>query len=257
MSNSNQYAFMSSNLFMAILFVGCYPLGVYKVWKQKYPGWIKASYTILGLPVFLIVFIYLTIVVLGFILPDLDRSTSPHLARTVWNKEGNYSCTFIKTRRETEGAYELMQVDVEPKGGNWWHYHSTFEEGFTVVSGELIVETQGKKQIIKKGESTIVPKGTLHQFHNLSDSLTTVLVSVTPAAGLEKTIRIAYGLINKGELGRDAASANPWHLFLLGSYSDSYPPSFLPKWIQEPFFDGLAKIAQWKGEDKALEVYFK
>jgi quercetin dioxygenase-like cupin family protein len=258
MDNLNHpYAFKNSKIFIGILFLVFYPLGVYKIWKQSYPRWVQAAYIILGLPVFLIVFIYFTIVLAGTMLPDLDRSTSPHLDRTVWNKEGNYSCTFIKTKSETGDAYELMQVGVEAKGGNWWHYHSTFDEEFTVVSGELTVETEGKKQVIKKGESTVVPKTKLHQFHNATDSVTTVLVRVTPAAGLEKTIRIAYGLINKGEMGRNSSTANPWHLFLLGGYSNSYPPPILPTWIQEPFVDGLAKIAQWKGEDKALEVYFK
>lgn len=247
----------NSKLVMALMFVAVYPLGVYSIWKQQYSRWVKIVYTILGLPVFLVFYTYLSIVLLGSVLPELDPSTSPHLDRTVWNKEGNYSCTFVKTRNETEGEYELMRVGVEPEGGNWWHYHTTFDETFTVVHGELTVETEEKKQVIKKGDSITVSKKNLHQFYNATDSVTIVLVRVTPAAGLEKTIRIAYGLINKGELSRDNATANPWHLFLLGSYSNSYPPSFLPTWMQEPFFDGLAKIAQWKGEDKALEVYFK
>ena len=249
--------FKNRKLALAILFVVLYPVGVYSIWKQQRPRWAKFVYTILGFPVFLIIYTYLAIVLLGSVLPELDPSTSSQLERTIWNKEGNYSCTFIKTRNETEGAYELMKVGVEPKGGNWWHYHTTFDETFTVVQGELTVETEGKKQVIKKGDSTVVHKKNLHQFYNTTDSVTIVLVKVTPAAGLEKTLRIAYGLINKGEMGRDNATANPWHLFLLGCYSNSYPPSFLPTWMQEPFFDGLARIAQWKGEDKALEVYFK
>lgn len=249
--------FKNNKLKLAIFFLTLYPLGVYIIWKQHYSRSMKIIYTILGLPVFFIIYTYLAIVMAGSVLPELDPYTNPHLDRTVWNEEGNYSCTFVKTRNETEGAYELMRVGVEPKGGNWWHYHTTFDETFTVVQGELTVETEGKKQIIRKGDSTVVYKKNLHQFYNTSDSITIVLVRVTPAAGLEKTIRIAYGLINKGELSRDNATANPWHLFLLGCYSNSYPPSFLPTWMQEPFFDGLAKIAQWKGEDKALEVYFK
>ena len=95
---------------------------------------------------------------MGAILPDLDQSTSPHLDRTVWKKEGNYSCTFVKTRSETGGAYELMKLEVEPKGGNWWHYHTIFDEEFTVVSGELTVEIEGKKHLIKRGESMTTKK---------------------------------------------------------------------------------------------------
>jgi quercetin dioxygenase-like cupin family protein len=198
MSNLNQQlAFKNSKLFIGILFLVLYPLGVYKIIRLKYPRWAQVVYIVLGLPLFLIVFTFLTIILLGSILPQLDGSTSPHLDRTVWNKEGNYSCTFIKTRSETGGAYELMKLEVEPKGGNWWHYHTIFDEEFTVVSGELIVETEGKKHVIKSGESTTVTKRNLHQFYNATDSTATILVRVTPAGGLEKTIRIAYGLINK------------------------------------------------------------
>lgn len=248
---------LKNGLLIGILFFVLYPLGVYKIIRLKYPRWVQITYAITGFPIFIVVFTLTTIILLGVILPDLDPTVSSHLDRTVWNKEGNYSSTFLKSRYETNNAYELLQMDIEPKGGNWWHYHTAFEETFTVVKGELAVEIGEEKHIIKEGESVTVPKRNLHQFFNTTDSVTIVQVRASPAGGLEKTIRIAYGLINKGELGRDKATASLSTLILMGSYSNTYPPSFLPTWIQEPLFDGMAKIAQWRGEDKALEAYFK
>ena len=39
-------------------------------------------------------------------------------------------------------------------------------------------------------------------------------------------------------------------------YYSIYLPG-IPEMIQEPQVDALAKIAQWKGKDKALKMYFK
>jgi hypothetical protein len=49
---------------------------------------------------------------------------------------------------------------------------------------------------------------------------------------------------------------NPWHMALLLAYSESYLPA-MPSWFQEPLINSLARIAQWKGEDKALYKYFR
>ena len=82
-----------------------------------------------------------------------------------------------------------------------------------------------------------------------------LLVKTVPASGLEKTIRVAYGLINDGLLKNDMTE-NPWHMALLLAYSESYLQG-LPGWFQEPLINALAKIAQWRGEDHELYKYFK
>ena len=47
MSNLNQQlAFKNSKLFIGILFLVLYPLGVYKIIKLKYPRWAQAVYII-------------------------------------------------------------------------------------------------------------------------------------------------------------------------------------------------------------------
>jgi len=39
------------------------------------------------------------------------------------------------------------------------------------------------------------------------------------------------------------------------AYSETYLAG-MPKWFQGPLINSLAKIAQWKGEDKSLYKYF-
>jgi quercetin dioxygenase-like cupin family protein len=233
-----------------------YPIGVVKIWRIKKRLWLKLLYTILGLPVFLIAFAYIGLVTFAAFLAPLDRTVGNRSDRTIVNSEGNYSATFIKTGTETNGAYELVQVELEPFGGNDWHYHHSFEESFTVLDGAVRIGHNGKNEIIlNKGDSTKADKKELHYFKNARGEKALLLVKIAPAGGLEKTLRVAYGLINDGLLKNDMTK-NPWHMVLLLAYSESYLP-WMPSWIQEPLVNSLAKIAQWKGEDKELYKYFK
>ncbi len=68
-------------------------------------------------------------------------------------------------------------------------------------------------------------------------------VKVTPARGLEKSLRVYYGLANSGlwEKG-EFFPKNPWHFVLMLGYSETYIAGF-PGFIQEPLVKSLAKIA--------------
>lgn len=232
-----------------------YPVGVVRIWKGKGKLWLKSLYTVAGLPVFLILSSYLAIVFFAAFLPPLDRSVGNRPEKTIVNSEGNYSATFLKTGNETNGAYELVQVELEPYGGNDWHYHKTFVEEFTVLKGQVKIGHNGDELLLQEGQSASAAREDMHFFKNAGEEKALLLVKITPAAGLEKTLRVAYGLINDGLLKNDMTS-NPWHMALLLGYSESYLP-FMPAPIQEPLIDALAKIAQWKGEDKSLYKYFK
>ena len=232
-----------------------YPVGVVRIWRKKINVWIKLLYSILLLPVFLLVTIYAGILLFAAFLPPLDRTVGKRADRTVYNREGNYSATFVKSGYETNNAYELVEVELEPNGGNDWHYHKSFSEQFTVIEGRVRIGHNRSEIILNKGETTVADKKTMHYFKNALNEKSVLEVKITPAAGMEKTLRVAYGLINDGLLKNDMTE-NPWHMCLLLGYSESYLP-VMPGWFQEPLISSLAKIAQWKGEDKALYKYFK
>jgi quercetin dioxygenase-like cupin family protein len=244
---TGKWAFLLSLLF--------YPLGVFRIWRLK--GWMiaKLLYSIVGLVLFLISCLYLAVVLFALFLPPLDRQVGTNLERTVYNTEGNYSATFVKTGNETNGAYELVEVELEPFGGNDWHYHNTFSEQFTVVKGQVRIGHQGDEILLNEGQTTIANRATMHFFKNAIGQTSRLLVKTVPASGLEKTIRVAYGLINDKKLKNDMTE-NPWHMALLLGYSETYLEG-LPGWFQEPLITALAKIAQWRGEDKELYKYFK
>ncbi len=241
---------------LSVLSLVFYPTGVYRVWKKDHALWLRLLYTLLGLPVFVVVFTFLSIITFAAFLPELDLSIGDRKDRTVINKDGNYASTFLKTSRETNGAYELIRVEVEPNGGNGWHYHKTFDEQFTVEKGELTIGLDGKEIKLRAGQSAWAYKTQRHFFQNRTLSKAVLLVKTNPARGLEKSVRIGYGLSNDGQFAEDGLTKNRWHMALLLGYSETYL-SDIPPFIQEPMVKSLAKIAQWKGEDKVLEKYFR
>ena len=230
-----------------------YPTGVVRIWRSKAGLWIKLMYSILVLPVFLLITVYMSLVLFAAFLPELDRRVGNRTDKTIINREGNYSATFVKTGKETNNAFELVQVELEPNGGNDWHYHTSFLEEFTVIDGKIRIGKNGEEIMLGKGQSTAAEKNDMHYFKNALNKKSVLMVKVTPAAGLEKTLRVAYGLINDGLLKNDMTE-NPWHMCLLLGYSESYLEG-MPGWFQEPLITALAKIAQWKGEDKELQKY--
>lgn len=233
-----------------------YPTGVRKIWKRNTQLLVKLLYTVIGFPVFLLVFSYLFLVSFAFFLPELDLRVGDRQDRTLFNSNGNYSVTFLKTGAETGGKYELIRVELEPKGGNGWHYHKTFHEHFKVEAGEVMIGLEGKELLLAEGEKATAYTNQVHFFKNPSASKATLLVRTEPARGLEKTIRIGYGLANDGLIEENGVAKNLWHMALLLGYSESYFGG-VPGFVQEPLISSIAKIAQWKGEDKALEKYFK
>lgn len=242
-------------LFITLFMVG-YLLAMYIIWKATTALWIKLTITF-GLPLLLGLILLLVIIGFAHFLPKLSCYVGNRSDRTVRNSDGNYQSTFLITGQESNGTREVIQVEIEPNGGNEWHYHKTIEEKFTVVKGQLMVGVKGKEVLLYEGQTATVSPGTLHYFRNKTAAIVTILVEVSPALGLEKSIRIAYGLANTGQWEKNTLfPRNPWHLFLLLGYSQTYLP-YLPGFIQEPLVDGLARIAQWKGEDRTLETFFK
>lgn len=243
------------NLLIFIILPG-YGWALYVLWRGAASPWLKGAAS-LGIPVVLLLVLALGVMALGRLLPPLNRGVGARTDRTIYNAGGNYETTFLKTGAESNGRYELLRVAVEPDGGNEWHYHRTFGEQFTVLTGELTVGLDGTETVLSAGETATAPPGRLHYFRNHTGAPATVMVQATPAAGLEKSIRVAYGLANTGQWEKDALfPRNPWHLFLLLGYSETYLPH-LPGPVQEPLVDALARIAQWKGEDRALAPFFE
>lgn len=242
-------------LIPGVLFFLCYPVGVYRLWKNRTgPLWFRWIYTVSGLLFFVLIYSFFGIILFASFLPELDRSIGMRTDRTIRNSTDHYSVTFLKTGKETNGAYEEVQVVLDPGGGNEWHYHKAFVEKFHVVQGNLTIGMEGKPVPLSAGSDTLAPRGMMHKFYNTSSEPVSFLVRIEPARSFEKTIRCAYGLMNTGQCSADGIPKNPWHLFLILGYSDSYLQG-VPGFIQEPLINALSRIAQWRGVSRDLDPF--
>ena len=233
-----------------------YPTGVYHCWKSTWAIWLKMVYSVLYLPGFLFAFFFFLAIAFATFLPPLDLGVDKGMERTITNVTGNYSVTFVKSGNETDGQFELVDVELEPHGGNEWHYHRTFDEHFKSLEGEITIGHDGEEITLKPGEEYTAQRNHMHFFKNNTDQKAVLQVTITPGRGMEKTLRVAYGLAADHKFDENELPKNPWHLMLILGYSESYLQG-VPGIIQEPLVNSLAKIAQWKGEDKELEKYYR
>ncbi|MBT8362130.1 MAG: cupin domain-containing protein [Desulfobacterales bacterium] len=68
---------------------------------------------------------------------------------------------------ETIGDYSLLEVSVTPNvPGPPPHYHVDSPELFHLIDGELDVMLDGSWCSLKKGESIMVPKNSVHSFRS-------------------------------------------------------------------------------------------
>ena len=239
-----------------LLLLLCAPWGLVRLWKHRVRWWILVPVAAVTLPLCLVAYAFVGTIGFAAFLPRLDLSVSERAPRTVRFAEGNYESTFLETSRDTAGHHELIRVQIQPHGGNAFHYHRNFEETFTAEDGELTVFVGKSVTVLKPGESVTAPRGILHTFRNATDKIVTMTVRVEPARGLEKSIRVAYGLSNTNRWAGAGRMTNLWRLVLQLGYSETYLPG-MPGFIQEPLVNALARIAQWHGADAELKEFFE
>lgn len=86
---------------------------------------------------------------------------------------------------QTEGHYAVIDMLVPPGGGPGPHAHTTIQEMFYVVSGEVEFKMQSGKYTAKQGAFVNIPLGgAVHGFKNVSTEVAHLLCTVVPA-GLE------------------------------------------------------------------------
>jgi uncharacterized cupin superfamily protein len=84
---------------------------------------------------------------------------------------------------ESTGGHLGLVRDVVPAGhaGPRLHLHPAFDEGFYVLTGELIFRVGDGVSIVRAGEVALARRGEPHTFANRTDKDVPVLMFVTPA----------------------------------------------------------------------------
>ena len=173
--------------------------------------------------------------------------------RTIINPLYQDRVTFTQTSEETGGKITELDLVLSPKGGNPMHHHTSFEETFTAVKGELGLKLKDKTLILKPGESYTVRKMEGHGFFNPSASEEIEFnIKIIPGhTGFENSLRIMYGLAQDGLTAQNGIPKDLGVAFWLGELNDSKVHGLLFKLLQ-PLGSFLAKGIKKKGIDQEL-----
>jgi quercetin dioxygenase-like cupin family protein len=89
--------------------------------------------------------------------------------------------TFRLTGMETGGRYTAFLVETPPGGGPPPHLHEREDEWFYVLEGEVEFFTGGQWTRVEVGSSVFAPRGTVHSFRNVGDTMLRQLVHAAPS----------------------------------------------------------------------------
>lgn len=174
--------------------------------------------------------------------------------RTVYHNPLNgEETTIVKSSSETEGKYSLLEVKLMKGGTNPLHYHLTFTEEFEALVGNLYLEADKERVVLRPGKKLEVKKRVRHRFYNPSPEPIIFRVRLTPGQlGFEDFIKATFGLINDGKTTSGQIPKNILHSAVLLKWGDTHLPNLLFR-IGEPVLNFLYKLAVKTGIEKQLK----
>lgn len=171
--------------------------------------------------------------------------------RRHYNPVQKDAVTFVRTAEESAGAQTLFEMEVAPGGGNFLHYHRTFAEHFTVLSGELGVQLGSEQFTLKPGESAIAPIGSLHRWYNPTVETALIRVELKPGnTGFERSLQVLYGLARDGLVNKQGLPKSIVHIALMSELSDTVVPGVFS--AITPILRMIASRARRKGVERQL-----
>jgi quercetin dioxygenase-like cupin family protein len=130
--------------------------------------------------------------------------------------------TVIEGPEDTNNAHMLLEIELQPKGGNALHYHTSFSEEFIPLEGPLGVQLGKQELTLLPGQTALVAIGQPHRFFNQSNKTVRFMVKIVPAnEGFLQSLRIAYGLATDGLTNATGVPKKLDHLSILTDLSDT------------------------------------
>jgi len=85
---------------------------------------------------------------------------------------------------DTEGAYSLVDIRVEPGAGPGLHIHNSHDEAFYVIEGQMKVQLGKEVVSVDPGAFVLVPKGMPHAHTNPGSAPNRIICVFSPG-GME------------------------------------------------------------------------
>jgi quercetin dioxygenase-like cupin family protein len=106
---------------------------------------------------------------------------------------GEMSVTFLKTRHETGGVFDLFELTVPPFARNPLpHIHRKYDETIFGVDGTMTWTLLDQPNMVRRGTTLVIPRGTPHFYANTTHTPARILCLQTPGVlGPEYYLEIA------------------------------------------------------------------
>jgi mannose-6-phosphate isomerase-like protein (cupin superfamily) len=96
-------------------------------------------------------------------------------------KIGRISVTFLKSRHETSGAFDLFELIVPPDVFlNVPHLHRDYDETILGMNGIATWTVNGEQIQVHPGQQIDIPRGTVHSYSNLHSDTARMMCLLTP-----------------------------------------------------------------------------
>jgi len=94
---------------------------------------------------------------------------------------GRLSITFLKSRHETGGAFDLFELIVPPNAFlNVPHLHRDYDETIFGLNGLTTWTVNGEQIPLNPGQQLHIPRGTIHSYTNPDDRPARMMCLLTP-----------------------------------------------------------------------------
>lgn len=160
---------------------------------------------------------------------------------------GEERILFRQTAVETNG--ELLEIEVTYKPRSKRppeHYHPQQEERFELLSGILAAKIGDQEFRFEPGDQFVVPPGTPHWMHNISDEPARLIWQTRPALKTGSFFETIWSLTRDGKIGPDGP--NLLQAAVIGqAYSREFRATKPPPWVQKVVFILLAPVGRLLG----------
>ncbi|WP_158942419.1 cupin domain-containing protein [Granulicella sp. S190] len=94
---------------------------------------------------------------------------------------GKISITFLQSRHETGGAFDLFELIVPPNAFlNVPHLHRDYDETIFGLNGIATWTIDGTQVQVHPGQQLEIPRGTVHSYTNLHSGAARMMCLLTP-----------------------------------------------------------------------------
>lgn len=174
----------------------------------------------------------------------------------ITNPVTGQSIIFLQTSRDTDGKLLEMETEFAPRSVTPApHFHPFQEELFTVISGELTVNINGKTRKLTPGMQVHVNKNEVHAMWNNSAQRTLVNWKVYPAMDTEEFLENLMGLAADGKTNKEGRPSLLQVALLAQKFDHVFRLAQPPRFAQKILFGILKPFALVAGYRASYKKY--